>query len=107
LRVSGDGWWPLPGKPPRQIIESEDFIQDRQAIEPDAKRFDDHMGAAIWAIAVNPSAHPTLDVTDIHVRDTHYGSQTLRFYFRINPDGSVTLLGLKPIEESPEEDESE
>ena len=83
----------------RTIRESPEFVQQKQRIEPDARRFDDQLHSVTWALARKPELFSKVGRTKLYCikTDPWPDAPRLRIYYTFDDD-SVDLLWIEIAE---------
>ena len=83
----------------RTIRESPEFAQQKQRIEPNARRLDDQLRSITWALARKPELFSKIGRTKLHCAKTDPWSNAprLRLYYTFD-DNFVDLLWIEIAE---------
>jgi hypothetical protein len=83
----------------RTIRESSGFTQQKQRVEPNARRLDDQLRSVTWALARKPELFPKVGRTKLHCikTDPWPDAPRLRIYYTFDDD-FVDLLWVEIAE---------
>lgn len=87
----------------RRIIFDQTFEEQARIIEPDARRLDDAIEGAIWAISDHPDKLPVIDRTlRVAFTDPFPNMPAMRIYFSMTSDEVCTVHWIERLEEDDE-----
>jgi hypothetical protein len=85
--------------PNRQIVYDKTFWEEAKRIEPDAKRLDDLIDGALWAISTHPEKLPLIEKNlRVAFTDDFPGAPAMRIFFSITEPYTCTLHWIERLE---------
>jgi hypothetical protein len=78
----------------RTIIESHEYYNSRNSIEPNVKRMDDILSGVVWALSRDPSIGQVTDKNEIYAITTNAymeSDKPLVIYYIFNKENVILL----------------